>query len=342
MTIQEILPRRMQARELFGDFWFNGGPVFIGDLRGRIALLDFFDYSCTASLRSLPYMLDWYAKYSPAGLAVVGIHTPKFQFGTDVERVKEAIDRLGIPYPVMMDNAQLAWAMYGNRFWPTKQLIDKDGFIRCQNVGEGGYISFERTLQGLLYEASPQEELPDLTIPMRETDRPGAVCYRATPEILAGYLRGSIGNVEGVAPESVMEYVDPSIYFDGRMYFHGTWLNERECFRWQGGAEHPGYVMVRYNGIEANLVLAPAGKEKSEVIIRQDGLPLTAANAGRDVTMTRGSESVVVVDGPRLYNIVRNAVFGNHLLRLQPMGTGTAVYSLTGITGVIPELFGSN
>jgi len=342
MTIQEILPRRMQARELFGDYWLNGGPVFLSDLRGRIVLLDFWDYSCTASQRSLPYLMDWCAKYSSMGLVVVGVHTPKFQFGSSVENVQNAIERLGITYPVMMDNAQFVWSMYGNRFWPTKHLIDKDGFIRCQNVGEGGYGSLERALQSLLYEASPLDELPDLTMPMRETDRPGAVCYRATPEILAGYLRGSIGNVEGLGPESVVDYVDPGIYIDGRLYFHGAWLNERECMRWQGPEQHPGHVVVKYSGIEANLVLAPGESGTSDVVVQQDGASLTASNAGRDVRVARGKRSVVTLDRPRLYNVVRNREFGDHVLRLQPVEPGSAVYSLTGVTAVIPELFGSN
>jgi peroxiredoxin len=342
MTIQEILPRRMQARELFGDYWLNGEPVFLSDLRGRIVLLDFWDYADTASQRSLPYLLDWYTKYSSMGLVVVGVHTPKFQFGSKVEHVQDAIGRLGITYPVMMDNAQIVWSMYGNRYWPTKHLVDKDGFIRCQNVGEGGYGSFERALQSLLYEASPLEDLPDLTTPIRETDRPGAVCYRATPEILAGYLRGSVGNVEGLAPESVVDYNDPGIYIDGRMYFDGAWLNERECMSWQGPVSHPGHVMVRYSGIEANLVLAPGESGAGSVIVEQDGIALTRANAGRDVRTARGSQSAVVLDRPRLYNVVRNREFGDHLLRLQPTETGSAVYSLTGVTAVIPELFGSN
>jgi thiol-disulfide isomerase/thioredoxin len=342
MTIQEILPRRMQARELFGDFWLNGGPVFLSDLRGRIILLDFWDYTCTACQRSLPYLLDWYSKYSSMGLVVVGIHTPKFQFGTHMENVQDALERLGVTYPVMMDNAQFVWSMYGNRTWPTKHLVDKDGFVRCQNVGDGGYATFERALQNLLYEASPLEELPELTTPMREIDRPGAVCYRATPEILAGYLRGSLGNVEGVAPESVLGYVDPGIYIDGRMYFHGAWLNERECMRWQGPIDDPGHVVIRYSGIEANLVLEPGESGKGSVIIEQDGIPLTQSGAGSDMHITRSAKSVVTLDRPRLYNIVRNAEFGDHLLRLHMVKPGTAVYSLTGVTAVIPELFGSN
>jgi len=209
-------------------------------------------------------------------------------------------------------------------------------------VGEGGYASFERALQSLLYETSPLDELPDLTSPIRETDRPGAVCYRATPEILAGYLRGSVGNVEGVAPESIVDYSDPGIYVDGRLYFDGAWLNGRECMSWQGPVSHPGHVMMRYSGIEANLVLAPGESGTGNIIVEQDGVALTTANAGRDVQAKRGSKSIVVLDRPRLYNVVRNREFGDHLLRLQPTQPGSAVYSLTGVTAVIPELFGSN
>lgn len=342
MTIQEIMPRRMQARELFGDYWLNGAPVLLGDHRGQIVLVFFWDYACTLSVRALPYVLDWAAKYAPMGLAVVGVHTPRFHFGHDPANVQAAIDRLGITFPVMTDNSQMVWSMYGNRAWPTMHLVDKDGFIRCQNAGEGGYASFERSLQALLFEAGSHEGLPDLTEPVSETDRPGAVCYRATPEILAGYLRGSIGNVEGLAPESVVSYADPGIYVDGRMYFTGPWLNERECFRWMGSGGEDGCVMIRYRGIEANLVLEPGDDGDGELVIEQDGVALTSANAGRDVRVAAGARSMVPLDGSRLYNVVRNREFGEHLLTLRPQTGGMAVYSLTGVTAVIPELFGSN
>ena len=342
MTIQEIMPRRIQARELFGDYWLNGAPVLLGDHHGQIVLVFFWDYSCTASLRALPYVQDWAKKYESMGLVVVGVHSPRFRFGQDPENVQQAIIRLGIPFPVVMDNSQMVWSMYSNHSWPAMHLVDKDGYIRCQSSGDGGYISFERALQTLVYETSRLDELPDLTEPVRETDRPGAVCYRATPEILTGYLRGSIGNVEGLAPESVVEYTDPGFYVDGRMYFRGPWMNERECFRWQGGVQDDGSVMIRYHGIEANLVLEPGGTGIGSLRVEQDGVPLTVANVGRDVQLTDGGGSSVGLDGARLYNIVRNREFGEHLLTLRPQETGCAVYSLTGVTAVIPELFGSN
>ncbi len=231
----------------------------------------------------------------------------------------------------MMDNAQIVWSMYGNRYWPTKHLVDKDGFIRCQNVGEGGYGSFERALQSLLYEASPLEDLPDLTTPIRETDRPGAVCYRATPEILAGYLRGSVGNVEGLAPESVIDYNDPGIYIDGRLYFDGAWLNERECMSYQGPVSHPGHVMVRYSGIEANLVLAPGESGAGNVIVEQDGVALRVRTpdgtyGARD---RRGGRA-----DRRALHVVRNKDLG---ITPAPATTEPGVrLFITGVTAVIP------
>jgi hypothetical protein len=76
--------------------------------------------------------------------------------------------------------------------------------------------------------------------------------------------------------------------------------------------------------------------------VEQDGVPLTAANAGRDVQLSPGSESSIGLDSARLYNIVRNREFGEHMLTLRPQDPGCTVYSLTGVTAAIPELFGSN
>lgn len=342
MTIQEILPHRVRARDLVGEYWFNGNPVLISEMQGNVVLLDFWDYSSTESLRTLPYVLAWSRRYRENGLSVVGVHTPRFQFGSDPGHVQSVIEDLGIDYPVMTDNTQLIWSAYGNRSWPTKHLIDKDGFIRCQNLGEGGYTSFERAMQHLLYEARPHGDLPDLMEPLRETDRPGAICFRATPEVLAGYLRGSIGNVEGTSPESVVDYADPGLYHEGRLYLKGAWRNERECFRWEGEPGEQSAIVMRYRGIEANVVLEPPAEGGRAVTVLQDGHPLTPENAGKDVHLNTGHTSRLNMDIPRSYNMVRNREFGDHVLELVPEGPGCAVYALTGVTAVIPELFGSN
>jgi hypothetical protein len=342
MTIQEILPRRLQARELLGNYWFNGGPVFISELQGQVALVDFWDYSSTASLHALGYVQEWHRRYKDSGLVVVGVHTPKFPFGQDPENVHKAIKRLGISYPVVMDNTEMIWATYGNRVWPTKYLVDRDGFVRCQNIGEGGYRSFERSLQFLLHDVNPHEDLPELMDPLRDTDTPGAVCYRATPEILSGYARGSLGNVEGFMPESTVEYHDPGFYIDGRFYLNGIWRAERECVRWLGPETDNGFMSMLYSGSALNVVLAPPEGGASEVVIEQDGKALNTENKGVDASLLKDGSSVLTVDMPRMFSVVKNREFGEHLLRLKLKSPGTALYSLTGVSAVIPDVFGSN
>lgn len=337
------MPRRQQARELFGNCWFNGGPVFISELQGQAALIDFWDYTCAASLNALPYVQEWHRRYRESGLVVVGVHTPRFQFGQNPDNVQRAIGQLGVTYPVVMDNAEMIWANYGNRVWPTKYLVDKDGFLRCQSAGEWSYRSFERSLRFLLHDANPQEELPELTDPLHDIDVPGVICYRATPEVFGGYVRGSLGNVEGYLPESSVEYRDPGFYVDGRIYLQGTWRAERECLRWLGPAGDKGFVSMLYSGSALHIVLAPPpGSSTARVVVEQDGMPLTAENKGEDATLLQDGKSVLTIDMPRMFRVIKNREFGEHLLRLKPEDPGTAMYSLTGVSAVIPEVFGSN
>jgi thiol-disulfide isomerase/thioredoxin len=204
-------PHALRAQELYGDFWFNSEPLPLSALRGQVILLEIWDYTCVSSLRAMPYVKAWDHKYHDHGLIVIGVHTPKFPFARDPEVVQKEIRRLGISFPVVMDNQQFIAAQYGNRVWPTAYLIDKNGFVRLQSEGEGSYDVLERSIQTLLHDARGGETLPTLMEPMRDEDRPGAACYRSTQEIYTGYLRGSIGNVEGYSPESVVEYADPKV-----------------------------------------------------------------------------------------------------------------------------------
>lgn len=83
---------------------------------------------------------------------VVGVHSPEFEFEKDVENVREALPRLDVSWPVAMDNDFKTWHAYGNRWWPRKFLIDQDGVIRYDHIGEGAYIETELHIRNLLTE----------------------------------------------------------------------------------------------------------------------------------------------------------------------------------------------
>ena len=151
---------------------------------------------------------------------------------------------------------------------------------------------------------------------IRDIDRVGAVCYRATPEIHAGYLRGSIGNVEGYSPESVVNYVDPGIYLDGRFYAAGDWMNGRDSIRLDEPEAGKGILSWTIRALEVGGVLRQEGKGKVEVEVRQDDHFLTSDTRGEDVRLAADGRSYLVVTEPRLYNIIKNREYGEHVLKL--------------------------
>jgi peroxiredoxin len=95
----------------------------------------------------------WHESYHEQGLEVIGIHYPEFDFEADLGNLIEAVERLEVPYAVAQDNQRQAWAAYGVRYWPTLILIDKDGRIRYQHIGEGRYDEIEEAIQLLLEES---------------------------------------------------------------------------------------------------------------------------------------------------------------------------------------------
>jgi len=135
--------------------FINTQPFNLADHIGKeVILLDMWTYSCINCQRTLPYVNTWSEKYKDQGLLVVGIHTPEFEFEKDIENVKDAVEKFGIKYPVVLDNDYGTWRAYSNRYWPRKYLIDIDGFIVYDHKGEGRYDETERKIQELLEERS--------------------------------------------------------------------------------------------------------------------------------------------------------------------------------------------
>jgi thiol-disulfide isomerase/thioredoxin len=334
----EILPKQYRVPEIYGDYWFNSEPIPLAALRGYPILIDFWDYTCQSCLRSLPYLKEWHRRYSQMGLVVIGVHTPKFPFARDPIIVREAIDKLGVKYPVVSDNDSIIWGAFRNREWPTKYLIDKDGYIRYIHAGDDGFQNYEHAIQSVLSVAGHREEFPLIMDPLREEDRDGVICYRATTEILTGYQRGSLGNVEAYSPESTVHYEDPGIYLSGRIYLHGKWHSDRNFLRLNECEGKEGFTVVSYQAKEVNAVIKPEGEKDFQVFVQQDGKYLTVANKGDDVHIDEQRRSYILVDTARLYSIVKNKDFGDHQLKLITRSNGFALYSFTFVSSVIPEL----
>jgi thiol-disulfide isomerase/thioredoxin len=327
---------KVRAPEI-GRLWFNSPPLSFRQLRGRAILVDFWDYTCVNCIRTLPYVQAWHERYHDRGLTVIGVHTPEFTFAQYESNVERGIREFGLTYPIVVDSNREIWKSFANRYWPTKYLLDKDGYLRYGHFGEGGYRECEEAIQELLREIDPVLTLPEIMDPLREEDHSGAVCYRATGELYLGHSRGRIGNEGGFKEDQIADYLYTGRPEENFFYASGRWASTAEYFEAAETGLHT--LHLKYEAAAVNLVMACPRATATEVVIVQDGKPLTRAQSTRDTQFRPGpngdEESYVVVDSARMYFLVDNHDFGSHELELR-CSQGIAAFAFTFTSCVDP------
>lgn len=302
--------------------------------KGSVYCVDFWEYTCVNCLRTLPYLKEWHKRYADKGLILVGIHTPEFAFAKDKKNVAQAVKELGITWPVLNDSEHKNWQAYNNAYWPRKYFVDRDGKIVYDHAGEGDYQQSEARIQQLLKQINPALEFPAPLEPVRDTDKPGAVCYPVTPELYAGergYGQGQFGNLLNYRPGVTRTYADKTRdKVDGRIYARGLWKTERESLRHARDTPEPtDYVAIRYHALEANAVIRPEKGEALKVYLLQDGKPLRKEDSTQDTRYDEKGQSYLLVDTPRMYRLTKNAKFGYHTLKMATASSGFGLYAFT-------------
>ena len=309
-----------------GRIWFNSSPLSMRALLGKVVLIDFWDYTCVNCIRTLPYVQAWHDRYKDEGLAVVGVHTPEFTFAQYDSNVERGIREFSLTYPIVVDSSFELWKAFANRYWPTKYLIDTEGYLRYAHFGEGKYQETEEVIQELLKERDPAVQLPPTLEPVRPEDRPGAVCFKPTGELYLGHARGRIGNEGGYETDLVTIYdFNEAVLKEEFFYARGRWASTREYF---GSEGDDCRIMLKYSGAGVNLVMAARKDSDGIVEVRRDGKPLTPEVATRDISFENGA-SIIRVMKPRMYSIVDNHAFGTHTLELIIRGPGVALFAFT-------------
>jgi thiol-disulfide isomerase/thioredoxin len=163
--------------------WVNGGPQSIIQ-QGRPMLVEFWDFCRPSSLRTLPYMQAWHERYDADGLRVIGVHCPGFAASHDEQAVRDAVARLGIAYPVLIDSELEVWQDYENMGWPARYLFDGRARLFEYHYGEGAYAQTELAIQKLLgaqrepLEPLRAEDAPDAALAPQTQDQDGAYSGR--------------------------------------------------------------------------------------------------------------------------------------------------------------------
>ena len=148
-------------------------------------LVHFFDLAQLNSVRTLPYLRAWHERYAGDGLAMVGVHSPRFPFTQGYDVVAAAVERLEIDWPVIADREFALWRLYEPHGWPALFLWGRGGALRWYHLGEGDYDGTEEAIRAELA-GSGGQQWPPLLEPLRPSDAPGAKVIPPTPEIFPG------------------------------------------------------------------------------------------------------------------------------------------------------------
>jgi hypothetical protein len=170
-----------------GIEWVGEGPGSMPELTAAgPALVHFIEFAQLNSVRTLPYLVEWDRRYRDLGLSTIAVQAPRFPFGADPAVVDAGLERLGVPFPVAIDDGHELWNVYGCEGWPSLFLWNQGGALAWFHFGEGEYRGTEEAIQAELREIDVLRELPEPMAPVRPTDAPGERVIAPTPELFPG------------------------------------------------------------------------------------------------------------------------------------------------------------
>jgi thiol-disulfide isomerase/thioredoxin len=305
-------------------------------LHGKVVLYDFWTYSCINCQRTFPYIRSWFDRYRSAGLVVVGIHSPEFDFEHVHSNVEAAVKRDHVTWPVALDDNMSIWNAFGNQYWPADYVADRQGNIRYTHFGEGDYTDTENVLRRLLDipAASPRAEpvtngetasvdhnletylglqYQNPAQPLIEL-RAGAYDY---PQPAAGSIAsprflsdGTVGLVPGKTTGALV----------------GKWTVDSEKATSNDAA---ATIVLAAHAKEVNLVMATASGKPANVIVQVDGEPVPVAERGASVHLDRNGRTIVTVRAPDMYRLYASPKVEDHLITISTTGPGLEAYDFT-------------
>jgi hypothetical protein len=267
----------------------------------------------------------------------VGVHSPEFGFEKNHANVKDAVQRFGITYPVIIDSDHGTWNAYENNYWPRFYLIDTQGYIRYDHIGEGSYDQIEKAIQSLVAERAALMGANEISFDAKPTAsiKPGSLYYvdlkqNTTPEIYIGYntMRAPLGNPEGFKPDQTVSYSIPSTtnFKPHVVYLQGKWKNNPDNMELQ---DDSGRIVLIYYAKSVNII---AGGNGGGVVSNDEGIEgaaAAAATSNNSLGEDLSSDGSFRIDGQRLYNLAIHNNYTTHNIVIDVNGKGFQFYTFT-------------
>ncbi len=134
------------------DGWLQTEATSLDDFSGQVRIVEFWTFGCFNCKNRLPYTQEIYRRWQPEGLEIIAVHAPEFDYEKDPEAVAAAAADLGVVWPIALDTNKTNFRAWqgSRRFWPRTYVLDQEGRVRYDHIGEGDYDGLETTVAQLI------------------------------------------------------------------------------------------------------------------------------------------------------------------------------------------------
>lgn len=134
------------------DGWVQSDVDSFEELEGKVLVVHIWTFGCINCKRTLPNLQALYEEHQGEEFEIVGIHSPEFEYEEDPDAILAAAEDLGVTWPIVLDTRQKTFfGWQGSRgFWPRTYVVDRDGIVRFDHIGEGAYEELNSTVETLL------------------------------------------------------------------------------------------------------------------------------------------------------------------------------------------------
>lgn len=135
------------------DGWLNTNATTIDDFNGQVLLVEMWTFGCHNCKARIPFNQSYYEEFGDENFEILGVHAPEFSYEADVNNIVAAAEDLGVVWPIALDTEKLnfrAWQPGSTNFWPRTYVIDQNGDIRYDHIGEGRYEELRETIRYLI------------------------------------------------------------------------------------------------------------------------------------------------------------------------------------------------
>ena len=293
--------------------WINTAPFTLHDLLGKVVLVDFWTYSCINCVRTLPYTIDWYAKYFSKDFTIIGVHTPEFEFEKNNVNIQAAVTKYGIKYPIVIDSNFGTWQSYQNQYWPAQYLINKKGEVVYQHFGEGDDAVMENNIRYLL----GLHGMANVSVDIGNN----ASLIPLTPETYLGTNRAAnYGSPEKISVASARDYSYPITLKQNDWALQGKW-NVAGEFITSAGAN--AGIKIRFQAKNVYVVMGNTTNHPLNVKVLINGEAVNNEK-GADV-----QNSTIIVTMHGLFHALAFATAQPGILQIIATEPGLQVYTFT-------------